>query len=183
VKTMAKKAMTRELIRLRARVLDWRRGGGGRGTKMPSELWEEAVRVACESGVWATAHASGLKYESLRARVGDPGGKRGIGGRRPRGEAAAAGSAEGGGLGRGVSRRSVSRRRGEVEGREEQALCERREDALLPGAQFVALRVAPAAGVQTTIELEGRGGDRMRIEVAGGVDVVGMVQAFWGRAS
>jgi hypothetical protein len=52
---------------------------------------------------------------------------------------------------------------------------------------FVAIEVAgPARGAtsETVVELVGRHGDRMRIVGAhGAVDVVGLAQAFWSRAS
>lgn len=53
-----------------------------------------------------------------------------------------------------------------------------------PEPAFVQVQVPrPEAGL--VIELTAGGGDRMRIESrdAAGVDVVGMVQAFWSRAS
>jgi hypothetical protein len=53
---------------------------------------------------------------------------------------------------------------------------------------FVAIEVAGPGGGATTseavVELVGRHGDRMRIVAAhGAVDVVGLAQAFWSRAS
>jgi len=38
-----------------------------------------------------------------------------------------------------------------------------------------------AAGGQSIVDLVGAGGARMRIEVAGNVDVLGLAQAFWSR--
>jgi hypothetical protein len=54
--------------------------------------------------------------------------------------------------------------------------------------QFVAIEVAspgaPTSARETVVELVGRLGDRMRIVAApGAVDVVGLAQAFWSRAS
>jgi hypothetical protein len=51
-------------------------------------------------------------------------------------------------------------------------------------SRFVAARMptAPAAS-RTSIELVGRHGDQMRVEVAGDIDVIGLAQAFWGRPS
>jgi hypothetical protein len=51
-------------------------------------------------------------------------------------------------------------------------------------SRFIAVRmpaVAPAS--RTCIEVVGRHGDRMRVEVAGDIDVIGLAQAFWGRQS
>jgi hypothetical protein len=51
-----------------------------------------------------------------------------------------------------------------------------------PGpARFVALSMAP--GRQTMVELLRANGDRMRVEVAGELDLVGLVQTFWSRPS
>jgi hypothetical protein len=47
---------------------------------------------------------------------------------------------------------------------------------------FVALPVdVLGAGTRTVVELVGHGGERMRIEVAGSVDLAGMTRAFFGR--
>ena len=47
---------------------------------------------------------------------------------------------------------------------------------------FVDLGRGPLGGGATTVvELVGRGGDRMRLDVSGPVDVVGLAQAFWSR--
>lgn len=51
---------------------------------------------------------------------------------------------------------------------------------------FVELAMGPlGSGGKTIIELEGPGGGRMRIDVTGTstVDIVGLAQAFWSRAS
>ena len=47
---------------------------------------------------------------------------------------------------------------------------------------FVELGVAPLDGRgRTVVELVSRAGDRMRIDVTGGVDVVGLSLSFWSR--
>ena len=52
------------------------------------------------------------------------------------------------------------------------------------GARFVALQMAQRAPASvTTIELMGQNGDRMRVEVSGALDVVGLVHRFWSRRS
>lgn len=44
----------------------------------------------------------------------------------------------------------------------------------------VAMPRCDSAG-RTVIQLEGRGGDRLRVEATGAVDVVGLAHAFWSR--
>ena len=53
-----KTARSRELVALSARVAQWRKeSGGGRGSRIPEALWEEAVRVAGIVGLYPTARA------------------------------------------------------------------------------------------------------------------------------
>lgn len=66
---------SRELVAVRRRVEDWRRGGGGRGSRIPEELWNEAVEVARVAGLYATARALRLNYERLKERAGQAAGK------------------------------------------------------------------------------------------------------------
>jgi hypothetical protein len=133
---------------------EWRkREGGGRGKRIPDELWAEAVQVALVDGLHATAEATRFNYERLKQRC------------KAARAAGAVAKADGGG--------------------------EKRVD-VMPGdeasangssARFVALAMAaPHRGRQTTVELVGREGERMRVEVAGDVDLVGLVQTFWRRA-
>lgn len=76
------------------------------------------------------------------------------------------------------------------------ARAERRTDAVVAsrktraraevtaGARFLTLPVAPTpSDRRTVIELVGRHGDRMRVEVSSDVEVTGLVHAFWSRAS
>jgi hypothetical protein len=46
---------------------------------------------------------------------------------------------------------------------------------------FIALEMGSPADGRTVIELHGRHGDRMRMEVSGGVDVYGLAEKFWSR--
>jgi hypothetical protein len=47
---------------------------------------------------------------------------------------------------------------------------------------FVELPVGAMGGLnRTVIDMLGRQGDRMRVDTGGGVDVVGLVKAFWSR--
>ncbi len=59
--------------------------------------------------------------------------------------------------------------------------------AAMEAPAFVAIEVAGPGGAttsETVVELVGRHGDRMRIVAGcGEVDVVGLAQAFWSRAS
>lgn len=51
------------------------------------------------------------------------------------------------------------------------------------GSPALVGRTAVDAKGETVVELVGRHGDRMRIVAAHAVDIVGLAQAFWGRAS
>jgi len=136
---------SRELTELCRRVNEWRkREGGGRGSRIPASLWDDAVRVAQVEGLYATARATRFNYERLKDRVAAV---QGAG-------AMVAGAAE--------------------------------DEAGRHGAspRFVAVQVAePRAGSHATIELVGREGERMRVEVVGDLDLAGLVQTFWRRAS
>lgn len=59
----------RSLVKVRKRVEGWRRTGGGRGSRIPDQLWEEAVSVAEEHGVYATSKALRFNYYSLKDRM------------------------------------------------------------------------------------------------------------------
>ncbi|MGA7203429.1 MAG: hypothetical protein WBX27_02235 [Specibacter sp.] len=124
---------SRELVAVRRRVEAWRRGGGGRGTRIPEELWNEAVEVARVAGVYATARALKFNYEGLKERAGQAGDK------------------QSGNLSR-----------------------------------FVALELPPVnGGAKVVVDLVGRDGEQVRIEVSGasGMEVVALAQAFWKRRS
>ena len=62
-----------KLVRLVERVAQWRRARGGRGGRIPSELWEAAIAVARVEGVHATARAIGFNRGRLADRMGDDG--------------------------------------------------------------------------------------------------------------
>ena len=57
------------LGKLSEAVGEWRAKGGGRGKRIPVELWDEAVRVARVEGVWRTAKATRFEYEGLKRRL------------------------------------------------------------------------------------------------------------------
>lgn len=153
------KENSRELTELKARVMEWRkRGGGGRGGRIPEELWQEAVQRARVDGCYATAKALRFNYERLKERCV----RAADGGAKDPARSA-------GGEGKPVLARSKPRGGG-----------------VAPAAagDFIALPLTPRqAPRQCLIEIAGRHGDRMRVEVMGEVDVVAVCQSFWRRAS
>lgn len=58
----------KRLEELRVRVTRWRRTRAKQGP-MPAELWESAVELADEHGVYSVSKAAGLDYGSLRSRL------------------------------------------------------------------------------------------------------------------
>ena len=60
---------SRELMAVQRRVEAWRRTSGGRGSRIPEELWNKAVEVARVVGVHATSQALRLNYERLKERA------------------------------------------------------------------------------------------------------------------
>ena len=58
-----------DLVAARQRFERWRKVSGGRGSRIPAALWDEAARAARVRGVYATARALRLNYEGLKARV------------------------------------------------------------------------------------------------------------------
>lgn len=145
-----------DLNELGQRVAAWREKAGGRGSTIPDQLWADAVCVARVNGVWATAKALRFNYGTLRDRVKD----------------AAA----------------PAKRRGTT-------VVKRGKIAMARGAGAVASAIAPHGNVppsfialeagqfggagRTVIDLVGRHGDRMRVDVASGVDVMGLIQTLW----
>lgn len=153
-RSLMKRTKSVELTQLSRRVAEWRGEHGGRGSRIPDELWEDAARVARVEGVWGTAKALRLNYKALRQRVrqGGSGGVVVEGSRKVGGRAAAR-------VGRADMRASGS-----------------------AGARFIALEMSHLGGAgRTVIDLVGRQGDRMRVDVAGAVDLAGLVGAFWSR--
>ncbi len=150
---MERKTST-EMNDLGRRVAEWREEHGGRGSRIPDELWKDAVRVAKVEGVWATAKALRFNYEALRDRVRQGGSSGAVvkGPRKTGGTAA------------------TPARRTEVPPGES------------AGASFIAFELGQLGGAgRTVIDLLGRHGDRMRVDVAGGVDLTDLVQTFWRR--
>ena len=167
---------SKDLAQLCARVVKWREREGGRGSRVPDALWREAVATAGKAGLYATARATRFNYLRLKERwekATAKGQKAGgtacdvvdIGRRKKKTALAVVGNrtetALGVGDGRGVA-----------------------DVAAGSSSRFIAVRmpaVPPAS--RTSIELVGRHGDHLRVEVAGDIDVIGLAQAFWGRQS
>jgi hypothetical protein len=57
---------SRELRALQKRVEGWRRVGGGKGSRIPEGIWQEAVALSRTEGVWATSRALRFNYERLK---------------------------------------------------------------------------------------------------------------------
>jgi len=122
---------TQGLIALRRRVEGWRREGGGRGSRIPEEMWAEAVSVSRTAGLYATARALRFNYENLRMRA--------------------------------IAARKGPRPSKQV-------------------MEFVALPMPQLpSGLKVLIDLAGRDGEQMRIEVSGGSpqEVVELAHALW----
>ena len=66
-----------EMRAIRGQVDAWRRRRD-RGRAMPAPLWEEAVDLAAEVGVYAAAQGIGVAYGSLRARLRARGAEAGV---------------------------------------------------------------------------------------------------------
>jgi hypothetical protein len=164
------------LIELAQRVAKWRELEGGRGSRIPGELWVDAVRVSRTAGVWATSKALHFNYQALQARAEE-----------------AAEDAESAAPGKGVRAQRPARKGAGRVGHEpvgaaqtEVVIAAKPAEAVptneIAGPRFIALEVGQLSGPsRTVIDLVGRQGDRMRVEVAGTVDVAGVVHAFWSR--
>ena len=61
--------VSRRLSRVQQHVEHWRRNGGGQGRRMPEKLWQEAVKVAREEGLYATSRALRVDYGRLKERL------------------------------------------------------------------------------------------------------------------
>ena len=151
---------SKELERLCARVTSWRKREGGRGSRIPDALWQEAAEVAEEVGLYATARATHFNYQGLKEqceRAAAPGRKA-----------------------RATSSDMVCLARKQSPG--EPVVS--KVATIGSNTRFVAVRMptVPAAS-HASIELMGRQGDQMRVEVVGDIDVIGLAQAFWGRQS
>jgi hypothetical protein len=154
---METRTTSKELARLSARVTRWRDRQGGRGARVPDTLWREAAEVAEKVGLYATARATRFNYQRLKKQSE---------------RSAATGRKASGTLGdvACLARRPAPGEPVAGEGA-----------TVGSSTRFVAVRMptVPAAS-RTSIELVGRRGDQMRVEVAGNIDVIGLAQAFLG---
>ena len=141
----------------------WRRERASKREAIPEDVWNAAVDAAHIDGIWVTSHALRLEFNQLKARM--------------------AGATSG---------RAATQAIAPSVGSTAPAAGSVRHSAVvgkgLRKPKFVevmldAVRDAGAVGAASTavIELMGRRGERMRIEVAGSntVDVLGLSQAFW----
>ena len=64
-----RREVSAKLARLKEHVARWREERGGRGGRIPGELWREAVSVARSDGVFATAQGIGFNRGRLADRV------------------------------------------------------------------------------------------------------------------
>ena len=64
-----KRMAQQKLAKLSERVGEWRQQHGGRGSRIPNEIWKEAIAVARSQGVCATARALGFNQSRLKERV------------------------------------------------------------------------------------------------------------------
>jgi hypothetical protein len=168
---MGHATLSRELSGLREAVARWREEGGGRGSKIPEDLWDRAVRVARVEGLWRTARTLGFEYKRLKERV------------------------EGAKLATKAKTEAVAPADGSKWGKPKRAGIAPSHRALRvkakpmpPGggmtpksaSPFIALEMLPTGGVRTVIELSGRRGDRMRVEIPGtDLDLSGLMAGFW----
>jgi hypothetical protein len=150
-------------------VLQWReQGGGGRGSRIPDPLWREAIGVARLIGPYQTAKATRFNYQRLKQSSGHQGR-----GKKPE-DVVVGEKRRDPGTNKEVGAGSASK-----VGKPGAGAC-----GSQGGARFIALQGAPLVPCSPTrIELWGRHGDQMRIEIVGEVDVVGLVQTMWSRLS
>ena len=58
-----------QLKAVQRRVERWRSRGGGKGTRMPEDLWQAAAEVARVEGLYSTSRALRVEYSRLKQRV------------------------------------------------------------------------------------------------------------------
>jgi enhancing lycopene biosynthesis protein 2 len=125
-------------------------------------VWQQAAAVAQVEGIHATARATRLNFERLKANVTASAPSRAqaevvevlnAGSRRP------------------IRSDSAALARG------------KKQPLVKPGAaQFVSMQMTSMAPRHAmTIELTSRNGERMRIESADAIDLATVVQSFWSR--
>jgi len=149
-----------DLAKLSEAIAKWRAEGGGRGSKIPEELWNEAVRVGRVDGVWLTAKATRFKYEKLRQLIARADGSEGTTGEPAR-----------------ASERRGRRRRARKSSSSRAAQRQSGEFVELSAAQLLG---ATTTTTGTVIEVEDKAGVRMTVRLAkeAPVDVAQLVAAF-----
>jgi hypothetical protein len=160
--TLMATTMSRELAGLCTQLAQWRKdGGGGPGKRVPKAVWQQAAAVARADGVHATARATRLNYERLKASVA---------------------ASEVPGADDPVQVLDADMKRpGRGDG---EALAHSKKPSVRKSlsAQFVSVQMAPVAPRHAmTIELTSRSGERMRIESTEAIDLAVVVQSFWSR--
>jgi len=63
-----RKVVPRRIVELTKQIESWRQTREKR-TRMPEDLWVEAVGVAQKHGIWKVSNATRISYESLKARM------------------------------------------------------------------------------------------------------------------
>jgi hypothetical protein len=166
-----KETASKALVQLCSRVAKWREREGGRMSRVPDSLWQEAVVVAGKAGLYTTARAIRFNYARLKKRLENAAAN----GRKA--------SAAVGDVAVVARRKQTSlavggnRKLGVDDGKSGIA-----DVAMGSSSRFIAVQMPAAAPAsRTTIELMGRRGDRMRVEVAGDIDVIGLAHVFLGR--
>jgi hypothetical protein len=69
MKESVQRPASAKLKEVQRRVELWRERGGGKGSRMPEELWEAAAEVARMEGVYSTARALRVEYSRLKERA------------------------------------------------------------------------------------------------------------------
>jgi hypothetical protein len=149
-----RKTASDELNELGKRVETWRRQRRKRA-RIPDELWAAAVGVAKLNGVWATARVTRFNYEKLN-RLASEEGRQERGGHKLATALTVVDSVP-------------------AEGRAPATMA----PAFVQLPAGAASGLGAAAVARTVIDLVGRHGDRMRVELSGGVDLAALVQGFW----
>ena len=166
-----------ELTKLSEVVATWRAQHGGRGSKIPEELWDAAVRVARIDGVWLTAKTLGFKLEGLRERHERADDSQGT--KAAAAEPVVAGvqpKIQGGEDDRDQRAQRARRSHPKPAGTEIVAANDATKVRSVGPPPFIALGMGTAnGGGPAVIELAGRQGERMRLEVPSGIDVCRLV--------
>lgn len=157
---------SRQLTEARRCIDRWRRERTSRKELIPEHVWKTAAAAARVDGIWATSQALRLEFNRLKARVEGTTGEALVPTRSAFAESAGRSGVDGRAA---VGKPRVPREPAFV------------EVVLDPGSKTEA---AIAVG-KAVIELMGRQGERMRIEITSptAVDVLGLSQAFWSRQS